>query len=153
MTTNINITRRETVVRTNPGGTINVSVVPRTTSVTMSNQRGPQGESGNAGLVPVFTRQGTLYAVVGQQRFYVDRAGTVNPIRVSVGTPPVGSSIVVDILKNSVEVASLSIASGSYTSVSTASVAVDAGDYFTVNIASVGSTTPGADLTVAITIN
>ena len=153
MSTNINIIRRETVVRTNPGGTINVSVVPRTTSVTLSNQRGPQGPSGNAGLTPVFTRQGTLYAVTGQQRFYVERSGTVNPIRASVGTAPVGSPILVNVMKNNVSVASLSIAAGSFTAVSTANVAVDAGYDFTVNIASVGSTTPGADLTVAITIN
>lgn len=153
MTTSINITRSETVVRPDVGGVVNVSVVPRLTSVTVSNQRGPQGATGNSGLTPVFTRQGTLYPLTGQQRFYVDRAGTVNPIRVSVGTPPVGSAVVVNVLKNNVQIASLSIPSGSYTSVSTATVAVDAGDYFTVNIASVGSTTPGADLTVAITIN
>lgn len=153
MTTTVTILEQETRVTVAQPDVINVSVYPRNTSLTISNDQGPQGATGNSGLSPVFTRQGTLSPVVGQQRFYVERSGTVSVVRASVGTAPTGSSIVVDLMKNGSEVASLAIPNGGYTVASTSTFTVDAGDYFTVNISSVGSTNPGADLTVAITIN
>lgn len=124
--------------------------------LTVANEQGvqgPQGSAGNPGLVPVFTRQGNLYMVTGTQRFYVERTGIVNKIRASVGTAPVGSAIGVTVLKNGSSFATLSIAQNTNTIVATSGASVTSGDYFTVNITSVGSTTPGADLTVAITID
>lgn len=156
LTTNVNIERRETVIRTTAGALTNVSIVPRSTTITLSNEKGPQGPqgpTGNTGLTPMFSRQGNLYAMEGRGRLYVERSGTVSNIRASVGTAPVGSAVVVDVLKNGSEVAILTIAAGSYTTVYTTPIAVSSGDYFTVNISSVGSTTPGADLTVAVTID
>jgi hypothetical protein len=113
------------------------------------------GPAGAQGLTPVFSRQGTLTAGAGTQRLYVERAGTVTVARAALGTPPVGSAVVVDINKNGTSILSspISVAAGAYTATGTISTsAVSIGDYFTVDIDSVGSTSAGANLTVTLTI-
>lgn len=113
------------------------------------------GQAGAQGLTPVFSRQGTLGILTGTQRMYVERAGTVSVARAAVGTPSVGSPILVDVNKNGTTILSspISIAAGQNTATGTiSSGAVSIGDYFTVDIDSVGSTSPGANLTVTITI-
>lgn len=113
------------------------------------------GATGAQGLVPVFSRQGTLSTMTGTQRLYVERAGTLTVARATVGTPSTGSAVLVDVNKNGTSVLSgpISIAAAAYTATGTISNStVLAGDYFTVDIDSVGSTSPGTNLTVTITI-
>lgn len=114
------------------------------------------GSAGAQGLTPVFSRQGTLGVLTGTQRLYVERAGTTTVVRASLGTPSVGSAVVVDVNKNGTSILSapISVAAGQYTATGTISnSSVSIGDYFTVDIDSVGSTSPGTNLTVTITIS
>jgi hypothetical protein len=93
--------------------------------------------------------------MTGTQRLYVERAGTISVARATVGTPSTGSAVVVDINKNGTTILSapISIAAAAFTATGTISVSnVVAGDYLTVDIDSVGSTTPGANLTVTLNI-
>lgn len=116
---------------------------------------GPIGQTGVAGLNPIFSKQGSLAVVLGQHRFYAERNGTVSSVRASVGTPATGSSILIDVQKNGVTILStpISIPSGEYTALGTiSSSSVTAGDYFSVNINGVGSVTTGANLTVTLAI-
>ncbi len=113
------------------------------------------GTAGSSGLNPVFSRQGTLATLTGTQRLYVERTGTIGVVRASVGTPSVGSPVVVDVNKNGTSILSapISVAAGQYTATGTISnSSCVAGDYYTVDIDSVGSTSPGANLTVTIYI-
>ncbi len=113
------------------------------------------GAAGSSGLNPVFSRQGTLGVLTGTQRLYVERAGTIGVVRASLGTPSVGSPVVVDVNKNGTSILSapISVAAGQYTATGTISnSSCVAGDYYTVDIDSVGSTSPGANLTVTIYI-
>lgn len=114
------------------------------------------GATGATGLTPVFSRQGTLSTQTGTQRLYVERAGSIVVARATVGTPSTGSPILVDVNKNGTSVLSapISITAAAFTATGTISnSSVSAGDYFTVDIDSVGSGTPGANLTVTITIS
>jgi hypothetical protein len=114
---------------------------------------GPQGPTGAPGVVPVFTMQDTITAVTGKSRFYFDSARTITQIRVSAGTAPVGAPVIVDVLVNGVSVGPTTLPAGSNTATLTLSKAVASGDYATVSVLSVGTTTPGSDLTVVLTIN
>lgn len=113
------------------------------------------GATGSTGLMPVFTRQGTVTTGLSGSRFYVERSGTVSVVRASVGTAPTGSALTVDVLKNGVSILSsaISIAAGTNTATGTiSSSSVSSGDYFTVNVTGVGSSTAGANLTVSVYI-
>lgn len=106
----------------------------------------------------IYTAAGTLTVKVGTSRLYFEQARTLVSIRASVGTAPVGSSIIVDVKKNGTTIFTTqanrpTIPAGANTSglVTNMDVtAVAAGDYLTVDVAQVGSTTAGADLTVQI---
>lgn len=114
------------------------------------------GPAGATGLNPIYSVQGTVSPLVGTHRVYAERSGTVAAVRASVGTAPTGSAILVDVNKNGTSILSspISIAIGSNTAVGTINnFSVSAGDYFTVDIDQVGSSTAGANLTVAITIS
>jgi hypothetical protein len=124
-------------------------------SIGPTGPAGSQGATGAYGLNPIFSRQGTLTVSAGQQRFYAERSGTLTSVRVSVGTSPVGSPIVIDVLNNGTSVLNntLNILPGQFTALgSIAQVSVISGDYFTVNINGVGSVTAGANLTVTLVI-
>jgi hypothetical protein len=113
------------------------------------------GTAGSSGLNPVFSRQGTLTTLVGTQRLYIERTGTISVVRASIGTPSVGSAVVVDVNKNGTSILSspISVAAGQYTATGTISnTSVVAGDYLTVDIDAVGSTSPGANLTATVYI-
>lgn len=113
------------------------------------------GPAGPTGLIPVFSRQGTLGAAVGTQRIYAERNGTVSVVRAALGTPSTGAPVVVDVNKNGVTILSapISVPAGQYTATGTiVTSAVTTGDYFTVDIDSVGTTVAGANLTVTINI-
>ena len=113
------------------------------------------GQTGPAGTTPIFTRQGTVTTGLSGSRYYVERSGTVNVVRASVGTAPTGSALTVDVLKNGTSILSsaISIAAGTNTATGTISTSsVSSGDYFTINVTGVGSTIAGANLTVSVNI-
>lgn len=142
-------------VRGPSGPTGAASSVPGPTGATgATGPTGPQGASGNE--IPVFSVGGVLASQTFTMRLYANRAMTISSVRASVGSYPVGSSIVIDVMKNGVTIFTggvdrPTIASGTYTDVGTPDVtALAAGDYLTVTIVSVGSTTAGSDLTVQV---
>ncbi len=120
--------------------------------------QGPPGTAGPSGTAPVFSRAGTLAVIEGASRYYCERAGTITVLRGAVGTPPTGSEIVLDVNVNGGSVFAtpadrLSILADAHTAVvQPVDLTVAAGDYLTVDVDDVGSTTPGADLTVTVTI-
>jgi hypothetical protein len=106
----------------------------------------------------VFSRAGSLIVATGAGRFYVPRAREIIGVVAAVGTAPTGSTILVDVNKNGTTIfttqgARPSIAIGA-TKVASAAVpavtTVVAGDLLSVDIDQVGSTIPGADLTVIV---
>jgi len=105
-----------------------------------------------------FSRSGSLAVAVGQGRFVFPFAATITGVRASVGTAPVGSSLIVDINKNGTTIFSTQAnrptiaASGNVSGVAVPNTtSFAAGDYMTVDVDQVGSTTPGSDLTVVVT--
>ena len=124
-----------------------------TTSVPSRGPIGPTGAVGAQGLVPTFTRQGQINPLVGGVRFYFDSIRTIAQIRASVGTPSVGSPIVIDTFVNGISIGTTSIPAGTNTMTRALAQVVNSGDYATVSIVSVGSTIAGSDLTVTLTVN
>lgn len=110
----------------------------------------------------VFSNTATLSVATGTHRLYNDSgsAWTIRSVRASVGTAPAGASILIDIKINGTTIfttqanrpaiAVSSNTSGKVTNMNVTSVAN--GSYLTVDIAQVGSTTPGADLTVQVEV-
>lgn len=119
---------------------------------------GPPGPQGYSGTQPVFSRPGLLAPMDGDTSFPVERPGTIAFTRAFAKVPPVGSPIVVDIKKNGVSIFATNadkptILPGQNTDLGNPSItSLVQGDYIDVSIDSVGSTFPGAGLTVAITI-
>ena len=105
-----------------------------------------------------FTRTGVLSApIVGALRWYPGAAITIIAVRASVGTAPVGGSVIVDVNKNGVTIFSTqsnrpTIPAATFTDLADAInvPAVGAGEYLTCDIDSVGPTTPGSDLSVTV---
>ena len=131
-----------------------VEVTGDTTTTITTAASGPQGP---AGTTPIYSRAGQLAPLVGQGRFYFESACVIGKVRASVGTVPVGDAVVIDVNVNGVSIFTdqaqrPSIEAGTSTDTSTPNRAVNAGDYITVDIDSVGTTNPGADLTVTVTI-
>jgi hypothetical protein len=91
---------------------------------------------------------------------YVEQASTILSCRASVGTPPTGTSLIVDVNKNGTTIfttqanrptiAVSGSTSGAVTNMNIATLS--AGDYLTVDVDQIGSTVPGADLTVTVTL-
>lgn len=105
-------------------------------------------------LIPVQV-PGVLTVATVPHRIYND---TVEVIRVgkvsaSVGTAPAGSSILLDVLLNGVDVVgSVEISAGTNHAIGTLTIDRnwDEAEYLTVDVTQVGSTSPGSDLTVQI---
>src|SRR6266511_3726328 len=105
-----------------------------------------------------FTRTGALSApIVGALRWYPSVAITIIGVRASVGTAPVGGSVIADVHKNGVTIFSTqsnrpTIAAGTFTDLADAInvPAVGAGEFLTCDIDAVGPTTPGSDLSVTV---
>lgn len=132
---------------------VNVTEVAQSIELATMGPQGATGPTGPSGLMPVFTRQGSLTAFTGTSRLYMERSGTVAKVRASVGVAPVGSGVVVDLKKNGTSIGyPVTIAAGAFTAFVTPNVAVTSGDYLTVDILSVGSVTPGSGLTVTVSI-
>ena len=105
-----------------------------------------------------FSRTGALSApLAGALKWSPGVAVTITGVRASVGTAPVGASILVDVNKNGVTIFTTQSnrptipAAGTTDDANAIDVpAVSAGEFLTVDIDQVGSTTPGSDLTVTI---
>jgi hypothetical protein len=105
-----------------------------------------------------FSKQGPLALTTGVSRFYADDYYYLSGARASVNTAPTGGPVVIDVLKNGSTIFTTpanrpSITAGTTTAVSAAPpdlLFVVPGDYLTVNVAQVGTTFPGADLTVNV---
>lgn len=78
------------------------------------------------------------------------KAGTFTAITAGVETAPTGAAIQVRINKNGVQVATLTINAGSNTANGSVNITFSANDYFSLDVTQVGSTVPGADLTVML---
>lgn len=105
----------------------------------------------------VFTVPGNLSAGTGRARLYMPSAVTFSNVRISAGTTPLGSEIIVDVNKNGSTVFTTQanrpkIFAGQTTdAVSVPDISeIVAGDYITVDIDAVGSIFAGSDLTVQI---
>jgi len=106
---------------------------------------------------------GSLSTGPGAARIYndLDVSLTIRSVRASVGTSPDGDDIIVDVKRNGVSIFASSgdqptIPDGEQTSgrvTNLETVNLNPGDHLTVDIDQVGSSTPGADLVVQITIN
>lgn len=77
--------------------------------------------------------------------------GTFTTALARLVTAPAGANVSIRINKNGVQVATLTINAGSVTATAgTISIPFNAGDYFSMDITGIGSTTPGANLTVVL---
>lgn len=106
--------------------------------------------------IPPFGASGVLSVRTGGMRHTMEESATIQSVRATVGTPPTGASIIVDVNKNGTTIFTggtdrPTIAAGTNTDTGTPAVtSLAPGDYLTVDIDQVGSTIPGSDLTVTI---
>lgn len=107
--------------------------------------------------VQVFTVPGTLSVGSGRARFYIPGPITLDNVRVSVGTAPTGSSIIVDVNKNGTTVFSQQgsrpqiFPNQTVVATSTPNITeFTTGDYISVDVDQIGSLNPGGDLSVQI---
>lgn len=111
---------------------------------------------------PTFTMTGTLTVVAGKARFFNDSGGTltITGVRASVGTAPTGASILVDVniggttifttQGNRPAITATNFTSGKVTNMNVTSWANNT--YLTVDVDQIGSTIPGGDLTVQVSL-
>lgn len=110
-------------------------------------------------VCPNFSYSGLIKVYDGDFRWYNDvgRVLSISSVRVALGTAPTGASAIFDVLKNGTSIFTTTanrptIADGANTALSgTPDVTtVAAGDYLTVSITQIGSSNPGADLTLTV---
>jgi hypothetical protein len=106
---------------------------------------------------PKFTSAGAQTVSQNALRHYVDVAQTIEKVRISLGTAPVGSAFIVDVQKNGVTVFTTtanrpSIAAAGHSAISVAPdvTALAPGDYLTYSVIQIGSGTAGSDLVVQV---
>lgn len=109
-----------------------------------------------------YSNTGSLSVVTGTYRLYNDSGTTwtINSVRASVGTPPSGSSIIIDVNVDGVTIfttqanrpaiAAAAYTSGKVTNMNITSIAN--GSYVTVDIDAVGNTSAGTNLTVQLEV-
>ncbi|HEY5695517.1 MAG TPA: hypothetical protein VIQ80_01650 [Candidatus Saccharimonadales bacterium] len=109
-------------------------------------------------LLPTYSKQGNLSVLTGTMKLPISGTHTIVGTRLMVGTAPTGANLILDIKKNGTTIYTTqanrpTIVAGATSGGPGAApdvTALAAGDYLTVDIAQVGSTVPGADLTVVI---
>lgn len=111
------------------------------------------------GTVYTFSVTGNVSAASGAARLYPPQDVTVTSVRASVGLAPAGASLIVDVNKNGTTIFTTqanrpTIADGGHVSdQETPDVtALTTSDYLTVDVDQIGSTTPGAHLTVIVEV-
>lgn len=122
----------------------------------------PTSQMAIGSRIQPFSSSGPLMVEVGGHRLYNDTsaAWTILSVRASVGTPPTGSSLIVDVnvsgttifttQSNRPAIAAAGSTSGKITNMNVTTVA--AGEYLTIDVDQVGSTTPGNNLAVQIEV-
>lgn len=105
----------------------------------------------------MFSIEGNLSVTGNPLRIYAPCALTIDKVFIAVATAPVGAAVIVDINKNGTTIFTTQsnrpqIAAGSNTGESGTPdiTSLAAGDYLTMDVDQVGSSTPGADLTVHV---
>jgi hypothetical protein len=119
---------------------------------------GPAGAT--AVDLTAFFRQGVLAPTTGVTRLPVGFDCSIDGVWATLGTAPAGAPVVLDVRKNNTSIFAgapgnrPTIPSGAQSAYSGAptNAAITAGDYLTVDIVSVGTTTPGSDLQVVVTV-
>jgi hypothetical protein len=105
-----------------------------------------------------FTLAGMASPQVGNLRFYIEEASVIEVIRVSVGTPPAGQPLIVDVNKNgntifTSQASQPTIPAGGNTSTATPNDPVlEVEDYLTIDIDQVGTDAAGSDLVVQVRV-
>jgi len=100
-----------------------------------------------------YAYEGALEVHTGVKRLYSARTYTLSSVDAHLATAASGASVTINIKKNNVVVATLSLGAGSTSSLSNAfSVGLTQGDYLTIDIAQIGSTTAGTDLYLTLTL-
>jgi hypothetical protein len=137
--------------------------VDEQTVILESGSRGPQGDPGVDGVgftVQTFTAPGTLVVYTGKSRWYAPTDFSIEAITVSCGTPPTGSSIIIDINRNGATIFSNQanrpqIFENNFfaTSADPDILTLDQNQYLTVDIDQVGSTFAGSDVVVVIQLS
>jgi len=108
-----------------------------------------------------FYKSGALSVATGTQLLPVDGTYTIIGTRLTAGTAPAGSSIIIDVNKNGTTIYTTqanrpTVAAGTQTGGPGSApdvTALSAGDYLSVDIDQVGSGTSGSDLTVSIIVS
>ena len=99
-----------------------------------------------------YAYEGALEVHTGVKRLYSARTYTLSSVDAHLATAASGASVTINIKKNNVVAATLSLGAGSTSSLSNAfSVGLTQGDYLTIDIAQIGSTTAGTDLYLTLT--
>ncbi|MEU6712957.1 hypothetical protein ABZ897_15865 [Nonomuraea sp. NPDC046802] len=121
---------------------------------------GPQGPPG-PGVLPPYVIDGPVTVSTGTYRLYNDtgRPWTITAVRATVVAPPTGSGISVDVNVDGASIFAAeadqpTIPDGGTTAKSTtfATAAVPDGAHLTVDVDTIGTTTPGAKLSVQVTV-
>lgn len=99
-----------------------------------------------------FSASGELYLAVGTHRLYAETNAKLSKIRAAVGTPASGSDLVLAYRVNGTKVGEVTIDADTHTATEMPALSVLAGSFFTIDIEQVGSVSPGADLTVTLTL-
>lgn len=111
------------------------------------------------GIVFALSYTGTLTTLLGAHRVYNDTGAalTIRSVRASVGTAPTGAAVICDVRVDNTTIFpggtnQPQVAAGANTDKTTgmSTTTIADGSYFTVDVVQVGSTVPGADLTVQI---
>ncbi|HSX06739.1 MAG TPA: hypothetical protein VLG92_03400 [Candidatus Saccharimonadia bacterium] len=142
---------------------VNDSASPGNSKYYGTNSSGTKGYFGLSSTVTAtFSYTGNIAVYTGDFRWYNDtgRTLTIGSVRASLGTAPVGSSAIFDVLQNGTTIFTTTanrptVAASSNTALSGTpdTTTIASGNYFTVSISQVGSTTAGADLTLTITLS
>jgi hypothetical protein len=119
---------------------------------------GPPGPPGTSDEIAVFNRSGTLSVSTGVGRFRLPFPWTILGISATVNTAPAGAAVIANPQKNGSTIFTTAgnrptiPAGADATLLETVPdiVDMDAGDVLTVNIDQVGSSVPGADLTLFV---
>ena len=111
--------------------------------------------------VTVHSTSGNAAVTTGAHRIYNDTGETLTivAVRASVGTAPTGSGLTVDVRKGGTSLWSvagnrptIAVSTNTIKATNMTTTTWEDGTYLTVDIASVGSTVPGANLTVQVVV-
>ena len=142
------------VILRSSGGPGNTNFVNNTVMAMRVTRPGPRGKT----ILPPLCVTGNVTLQTGVARLYNDTGVplTITKVRASVGTPPTGAALEVDVKKNGASIFGIfkpRILDGANTgtqAVPSGNATFADGDYLTVDVTAIGSTLPGANLVVTI---